>query len=254
MKLNKIILLLIWLMYSKPLIAQVAVNLVLESPPFLHTIGHGKNKKPPFFIYEPTRNLPALGVEFSNLFSKSWLKGFVKVNTNIGFLYTNPTYLGVDVDNRDEFLSEVKNKIINIPLVVRGMFKLSELIDNNYFGIELGLQGHVWLYYKLKELASIKIRDLNGDIIGETIFSDKGDLIENPGDKFGISFIGGLFIYVKRFFISYRITATITDMYSGKLKNNWNVPFEYSIYESKRAEGKMKQFYGSLVIAFRITQ
>ncbi len=138
--------------------------------------------------------------------------------------------------------------------MVRGMVKLSQLIDNNYAGIELGLQGNVWLDYKLKELVSIKIIDQNGDIIGETIFSDNGDLIENPGDKFGISFIGGIFFYVRRFFISYRITATITDMYSGKLKNNWNVPFNYSIYESKRSEGKMKQLYSSLVVAFRITK
>ncbi len=234
---------------------QVRINLTVQSPHFLDLVsnGHGTPKNPPYFPFERKKDFISPGIEVDNLFRRE--KYGASLHFAVGAFYSNPAYVGVYQNAGNEFLSELTSSQINIPVLVRGAIKISELIPNNRTGIELGLMGTTWLKYDLQEIASIKIKDASGDIIGETIYSDQGSLIDKPGSKTNVAAMGGMFIYVNRFYVGFRIVLiSLGDMYSNRLANSWQVPENYSLFESEHHKGNMKASYATICLSYRITK
>jgi hypothetical protein len=141
-----------------------------------------------------------------------------------------------------------------MPVLVRGAIKISDLIENNLMGMEFGIVTSTWLKYRLHEVASIKT-DPNGNTIPEKIYSDEGSLISGFGSKFNFKVVGGLFVYVNRFYLSARFDiASLSNLYSNRLEKTWKVPPEYSLYKQASGQGRMKNSYVTLIVSFRLTK
>jgi hypothetical protein len=235
--------------------AQVKINLSVQTPPINEAIFNGKFLKA-YQLYEYTaqKNFISPGIEFDNLFSVGPAEA--KLHYSLGFYYSSSDFIGVHSDSdQNEFVSEIKAQMINMPLLARGSVKVSDLIDNNRIGIELGVITTAWLKYELDEIASIKSKDIDGNIIGETIYSDKGNLVTRPADKINLKAIFGLFVYVNRFYLSFRMDLlSFGDLYSNRLNQAWKIPAEYSFYQQTHKEGRMKRTYANLTISFRISR
>jgi hypothetical protein len=117
-------------------------------------------------------------------------------------------------------------------------------------GMELGVLTNVWTEYRLREVASIKSYDLNGEIDGETLYQDEKDL----ANKTTCSIFWGLHGSIRRFYYGVRFNLiTITDLYSDKYKPEWQVPVEYSIYDrAHETQGKLKQPYMNVLLGLKI--
>ncbi|HXA00830.1 MAG TPA: hypothetical protein VNW99_02520 [Cytophagaceae bacterium] len=229
--------------------AQLRINASVVSPPFLENNSIGKSQQ-----FSSVKNSLSAGVEFDHLFPKE--KAGAKLHYSAGFYYSSPAYIGVFQDsNGNQFLSEINSQVINMPIMARGSFPISDLIENNRMGIELGIVTTTWIKYKLQEVASIKTKDVNGNIIGETIYSDEGSLIKGFGSKFNFKAVAGFFVYVNRFYLSARFDLiSLSDLYSNRLNSTWQVPSDYSLYQRARKEGRMKDSFCSLILSFRLTK
>lgn len=226
--------------------AQLRINASVASPPFFEIISIGRH-------YSSVKNALSAGIEFDHLFPKE--KEGAKLHYSAGFYYSNPAFIGVSQDNNDnKFLSEINSQVINMPILARGSMPISDLIENNRMGIELGIVTTTWIKYKLHEVVSIKTKDVNGNIT-ETIYSDEGSLIKGFGSKFNFKVVAGIFVYVNRFYLSGRFDLlSLSDLYSNKLESIWQVPSEYSLYHSAIKQGRMKDPYCSLILSFRLTK
>ncbi|MBX9851841.1 MAG: hypothetical protein K2X86_08790 [Cytophagaceae bacterium] len=171
-------------------------------------------------------------------------------------MYSNPSFIGVRIDEyENEYISLIDMQVLQIPLMVRGSLQISDLIENNYMGMEFGVVTTTWIKYKLEEVSSIKIRDAGGNIVAEDIYRDKGSLINGFGSKYNFKIVWGMYAYVNRFFIGARWDMiSLSNMYSGRLKSTWKVPEEYSLYEFSAKQGRMKNSYVQLIFAFRLTK
>jgi hypothetical protein len=229
--------------------AQVRVNVSVASPPFFEVVEIGKLQH-----FSRVKDALSPGIEFDNLFPKG--KAEFKLHYSIGFYYSNPSFIGAYQDNNNnEFLSQINSQVINIPILARGSFKISDLIENNRIGFELGIVTTSWITYKLHEVASIKNEDTLGNVISETIYSDQGSLINGIGNKFNFKVVGGFFVYVNRFYLSARFDIlSLSNLYSNRLEKTWQVPQGYSLYESASKEGRMKNSYAMLILSFRLTR
>jgi hypothetical protein len=122
-------------------------------------------------------------------------------------------------------------------------------------GIELGVVTNTWIKYTLHEVASIKTKDVNGNITGETIYRDEGSLIKGFVSKFNFKAVAGFFVYVNRFYLSWRFDLiSFSDLYSGRLKSSWQVPAAYSLYHDGRKHGRMTNGYSTLILSYRLTK
>lgn len=252
---KKLITGLLFLSSALPGVGQVRINLSVQSPPINEAVFNGKFLKAyQLYEYSGQRNLISPGIEFDNLFVKGTDEA--KLHYSIGFYYSNPDFIGAYGNSSgNEYVSEIKSRQINIPLLARGSVKISELIDNNRIGLELGVVTTAWLKYHLSEITSVKIKDANGDIVGETIYQDEGDLVKGAGDKFNFKAVAGLFVYVNRFYLGFRMDLiSFGDLYSGRLNNTWKIPAQYSFYQLSQKDGRMKRTYSSFTISFRITK
>jgi hypothetical protein len=229
--------------------AQLRINLAVTSPPFFESVGIGRSQR-----YSSVKSALSAGVEFDNLRVRGDDVG--KLHYSAGFFYSNPAYIGVFTDEDDnEFISQISTQVINMPLLVRGSLKISDLIENNWLGMELGILATTWIKYKLEEVASIKTRDINGNIISETIYRDSGSLINGFGSKFNFKIVWGMYSYVNRFYLGARVDLfSLSNMYSNRLSNTWNLPGDYSLYGHASRQGKMKNSFVNLVVAYRITK
>ncbi len=235
--------------------AQLRLNLSVESPPFIESIYFGSaDNAIEIYQYESRKDVVSPGIELDNIFAKE--KNGAKLHYSIGFYYSNPAYIGTLVDSKkNQFVSEIKSQLINMPIFIRGSLKISELIDNNRMGVELGVLTTSWIQYDLSEIASVKTRDTNGDIVGETVYKDQGNLTTGLGDKINFQPVGGLFVYVNRFFLSARwYFLPLSDWYSNRLDTTWQVPSNYSFYQQGGKEGNMKHIWMSATISYRITR
>lgn len=245
----------IFLFLSLSANAQVKINLSLQSPTINEAVFNGKYLKA-YQLYEYTsqRSMLSPGIEFDNLFPTG--NEEAKLNYSLGFYYSNPDFIGVSgSSDQDELVSEIKARIINMPLFARGSVKISELIDNNRMGIELGIVTTAWLKYELNEITSVKTKGPDGKIIGETIYSDRGNLVDGVGDKLNFKAVGGLFLYVNRFYLGFRMDIlSFGDLYSSRLNSHWKIPSEYSFYQLSHTKGRMKRTYTILTLSFRISK
>ncbi len=233
---------------------QLNLNLSIQAPPINEAVFNGKFLKPyQLYEYSSQKNFISPGIEFDNLFSRGT---DFKLHGSLGFYYATSELIGV-YGNYDEnqFVSELKTKLINIPFFVRGSIKISELIENNRMGIELGGVSTAWINYDLSEVASIKSLDTNGNVIGEIIYQDQGNLVNGIGDKLTYKAVAGVFVYVNRFYLSFRMDLySFGDLYSDRLDKGWGIPEEYSFYKLSRKEGRMKRTYSSITLSFRLTR
>jgi hypothetical protein len=229
--------------------AQLRINASLVSPPFIETIAIGTGQQ-----YSRVKNSLSAGIELDHLFAKE--KDVAKLHYSVGFYYSNPSFIGVRGDTSDNrFLSEISSQVINMPIMARGSFRISDLIENNRMGIELGIVTTTWIKYKLHEVASIKTKDANGNIIGETIYSDEGSLIKGFGSKFNFKAVAGFFVYVNRFYLGWRFDLiSLSNLYSDRLQRSWQIPSGYSLYHNAIKQGRMKDSYSTLIISFRLTK
>ena len=229
--------------------AQLRVNLSLASPPLFEVVSIGKAG---YFKSEKSSLSP--GIELDNLFPLK--TAAVKLHYSIGFYYSNPSFIGAYQDqDENSFFSEIKTQVINIPLMAKASIPISDLIENNRLCMELGLTTTTWLNYKLQEVVSIKNTDINGTIISETLYSDAGSLINGVGSKYNFKLVGGLSVYVNRFYLGARFDMlSLSNLYSSRLEGTWKVPANYSLYHSAKEDGKMKNSYLSIILSFRITR
>jgi hypothetical protein len=227
--------------------AQVAIKVMMEAP-MLYDLSHVK-----YSVYEKSRGVIIPGIEFEKTFLTD-ANETGRVNYSIGLSYlsskSSSTYLTSDHGDDDEFYSEIDYTMWNIPVAIRGEVQSSQLLENSYLGMEFGLLINVWTKYRLKEVASIKSYDVDGEINGETLYIDEKDL----ANKTTCSVFWGLHGSIRRFYYGVRFNLiTITDMYSDKYKPDWNIPVEYSIYDRAHAtQGKLKQPYMNLLLGFKI--
>jgi hypothetical protein len=229
--------------------AQLRVNLSLASPPLFEVVDIGRTG---YFKSEKSSLSP--GIELDNLFPLE--SSIAKLHYSIGFYYSTPTFIGAYQDpNKNEFFSEIKTQVINMPVMARASIPISDLIENNRLCMELGLMTTTWLNYKLQEVASIKNTDINGTIISETLYNDAGSLINGAGSKYNFKLVGGLSVYVNRFYLGARFDIlSLSNLYSSRLESTWKVPTAYSLYHSAGTDGKMKNSYLSIILSFRITR
>jgi hypothetical protein len=230
--------------------AQLRINVSLASPPFLENVEIGRSQR-----YDKVKDAISPGIEFDNLFPKG--DEIVKLHYSVGFYYYAPSFVGVfyDTDNDNQFVSEINSQMINMPILARGSFKISDLIENNRLGMELGIVASTWIKYKLHEVAAIKERDTNGNIISERVYSDEGNLISGFGSKVNFKVVGGFFVYVNRFYLSARFDmVSLSNLYSSRLEKTWKVPADYSLYQHASGQGRMKNSYVTLIVSFRITK
>jgi hypothetical protein len=230
-------------------IAQLRMNVAVTSPPFFESVDIGRSQR-----YSSVKSALSAGLEFDNIRPRGDDIG--KLHYCMGFYYSNPAYIGVFTDENDNrFISQISTRVINMPLLVRGSLRISDLIENNYLGMELGIITTTWMKYKLEEVASIKVKDISGNTISETLYSDKGSLINGFGSKFNFKISWGMFAYVNRFYLGFRLDIlSLSNMYSDRLSNKWNLPDEYSLYDHASKQGRMKNPCGNLVVAYRITK
>lgn len=219
----------------------------------LYDITHGSS-----YIYEKSGGLLIPGIEFERTFKKDKAES-LRLNYSMGLFYlnskANTTHLyGTKYADDDEFYSEINYTVINVPLAIRGEVITSQLLENSFVGMEFGLLNNFWMHYQLKEIASIKSYGPNNKITGETIYQDDGDLISAPGKKITLSVFWGLHGSIRRFYFGMRFNlVTLSDFYSNNLKESWEIPLQYSIYEqSHETEGKMRQPYMSVLLGLKI--
>jgi hypothetical protein len=230
-------------------VAQLRMNIAVTSPPFFEIVDIGRSQR-----YSTIKSALSAGLEFDNIRPRG--DDIAKLHYCAGFFYSNPAFIGVFKDENDnQFISKISTQVINMPLLVRGSIRISDLIENNYLGMELGVTATTWMKYRLEEVASIKVKDINGNIISETLYSDKGSLINGFGSKFNFKVSWGMFAYVNRFYLGFRVDlVSLSNMYSDRLRNKWNLPDEYSLYDHASKQGRMKNSYANLVVAYRITK
>ncbi|MFL5728751.1 MAG: hypothetical protein ACJ75J_04615, partial [Cytophagaceae bacterium] len=90
---------------------------------------------------------------------------------------------------------------------------------------------------------------------GETNYYDHRNLASGFGQKVNLKVAGGFFIYVNRFYFSWRMDLlSLGNMYTDLNFNTWNVPAGYSLYNKARSDGRMKYAYSTLNISFRISK
>ncbi|MBK5277809.1 MAG: hypothetical protein JJE09_02990 [Bacteroidia bacterium] len=234
---------------------QIKLNLSIQTPPINDAVFNGKFLKAyQLYEYSSQRNFISPGIEFDNLF----LRGTddFKLHGSLGFYYASSDFIGVYGNyDQNQLVSEIKTKVINIPFFVRGSIKISELIDNNRMGIELGVVTTAWIKYDLSEIASIKSLDVDGNVNGETIYQDRRNLVDGLGDKLTYKAVGGVFVYVNRFYLSFRMDLySIGDLYVHRVNQAWNIPAKYSFYQLSHKEGRMKRTYSSITLSFRLTR
>lgn len=231
--------------------AQVAIKPMIEVP-LLYDITNGSS-----YIYKRSGGLLIPGVEFEWT-SRRDKKETARLNYSAGFFYlsskASTTLLyGTAYSDDDEFYSEINYTLLNLPVAIRGEVITSHLLENSFMGMEFGVLNNIWMDYRLKEIVSIKTHDQGGNITDETIYRDEGDLIA-PGKKITTSVFWGMHGSIRNFYFGMRLNLiTLSDFYSGHLKEAWEVPEQYSIYErSHETEGKMKQPYASVLLGFKI--
>jgi hypothetical protein len=229
--------------------AQVRINASVMSPPVLENISIGGYQQ-----FRSFKNNLSVGVELDHLFPKE--KEGLKLHYSAGLYYYASAFIGVSVDSNDnKFVSQINSHVINMPIMARGSFPISDLIENNRVGMEFGIVTTTWIKYNLQEVASIKTRDPYGNIIGETIYSDEGSLVKGFGSKFNFKAVGGFFIYVNRFYLSWRLDLiSLSNLYSNRLESAWQVPSDYSLYHRAGKERRMKDAYTNLIVSFRLTK
>ena len=136
--------------------------------------------------------------------------------------------------------------------MVRGSFKISELIENNRVGFELGIVTTTFLRYNLTEVAATTYDSAQQSVYPQTPYYDGGSLIKGLGSKFDFKLVGGIFVYVNRFYLSARFDIiSLSNMYSNHLAN---VPASYSLYEYSATQGRMKDSFVNLIVSYRITR
>lgn len=225
----------------------------MQTPPINEAVFNGKFLKAyQLYEYSSQRNFISPGIELDNLLPRETAD--LKLHYCLGFYYANSDFIGVYGNyNQNQLVSEIKTNVINIPLFARGSVKISELIDNNRMGIELGVVTTAWINYDLNEIASIKSLDVDGNVIGETIYQDRRNLVDGFGDKLNCKAVGGAFVYVNRFYLSFRMDIiSVGDLYSNRADKAWNIPSEYSFYQLSHKEGRMKRTYSSITLSFRL--
>lgn len=226
--------------------AQVAIKAMIEAP-LIYDLSHAKSN-----VYGKSGGLIIPGIEFEKTF-KTDASESGRLNYAIGLSYlsskASSTLLFTEQSADDEFYSEIDYTIWNIPVSIRAEIQTSQLLENSYMGMELGVLTNVWTKYQLTEVVSIKSYD-DGNITGETIYQDKKDL----ANKTTFSVFWGLHGSIRRFYYGIRFNLiTITDMYSDKYKPGWQVPLEYSIYDdAHESQGKLKQPYMNVLLGLKI--
>lgn len=232
--------------------AQFAIKPMIEAP-FSYDITHGSS-----YIYKRSGGLLIPGIEFERTFKRDKMES-LRLNYSVGLFYlnsrANTTFLpGMEYADDDEFYSEINYSLLNIPLAIRGELRQSELLENTFVGMEFGLLNNIWMDYQLKEIVSIKSYDQSGNITGETIYRDAGNLLSAPGRKITVSIFWGIHGSVRRFYYGIRMNLiTLIDFYSDNLKESWQVPLQYALYEqSHETKGKMKQPYISILLGLKI--
>jgi hypothetical protein len=216
----------------------------------LTSFKNGRDKvqsKPPFaWTYYEAQNIAAPSVNVSyTKFKKNGLGlGF---NTGLSFYGTKAT---TDYSGTDELYSEITFRMINAPLTFRVSADLTRLIEQSFY-LEAGIMSSWQVKYQLKELASIKELDQNGDVVGETLYESDQQLVNAPFCR--IMPMWGFGVRVRRLQIGLTNAFSISDWYKPLTTND--VPAQYSMYEIKHSEkGKLKFSYFSIFVGFRLTQ
>jgi len=238
--------------------AQVGLNVSVISPPIWETVNIGRSQ----YYKNTTKNGLSAGLELDNLFARE--KGTLKLHFSIGAYYTAQSFTGSLRDTSttvynnfgykttNNYVSQINTRIINIPIMVRGSFKISELIENNRVGFELGIVTTTFLRYNLTEVAATTYDSAQQSVYPQTPYYDGGSLIKGLGSKFDFKLVGGIFVYVNRFYLSARFDIiSLSNMYSNHLAN---VPASYSLYEYSATQGRMKDSFVNLIVSYRITR
>ncbi len=241
--------------------AQVRLNASVISPPFWETVNIGRSQ----YYTNTTKNGLSAGVELDNLFAREHDR--FKLHFSIGAYYTAQSFTGSSRDTgtyvynnfgykyTENFVSQINTRIINIPIMARASFKISDLIENNRVGIELGIVTTTFLRYHLTEASSITYDSAQYYARYQSFYSDQGNLIKGLGSKFNFKLVGGVFIYINRFYLSARFDIiALSNLYSNRLANSWGVPASYSLYEYSATQGRMKDSFVNLIVSYRITR
>ena len=243
----KRIIFMIGIFFSFAASGQVAIKAMLEAP-LIYDLSHAKQ-----IVYGKSGGLVIPGIEFEKTF-KTDANESGRLNYAIGLSYlsskASSTFLFSEHNNDDEFYSEIDYTMWNIPVAIRAELQTSQLLENSYMGMEFGVLTNVWTKYRLKEVASIKSYDIDGEVNGETLYMDE----KNLAGKTTFSIFWGLHGSIRRFYYGIRFNLiTVTDMYSDKYKPGWQVPLEYSIYDvAHETQGKVKQPYMNILLGLKI--
>jgi|GEM_PF-4905248 len=242
--------------------AQVRLNVSVTSPPFLEIVDIGRRQ----YYNNTTKNGLSPGLELDNLFARE--KDGLKLHFSIGAYYTTQSftagnytdtgtyfYNGYNYPYSENQVSQINTKLINIPIMARGSFKISELVENNRVGFELGIVTSAFLSYHLAEAASLTYDSANYYGLYQSYATDQANLANGLGSKFTFKVVGGIFVYVNRFFISGRFDiASLSNLYAKQFNaNTWQVPPGYSLYQQASTEGRMKNSFATIVVSYRIT-
>ncbi len=241
--------------------AQPRLNLSVMSPPFWENVNIGRSQ----YYTNTTKNGLSIGLELDNLFVRG--NDQLKLHFSIGAYYGAQSFTGgfrstgTYVYNNYPFIynenlaSQINTRYISVPIMVRGSVKISELVENNRVGAEFGIVTSSYLRYNLSEAASITYDSAQYYGRYQSSASAQGSLISGFGSKFNVKMVFGLFVYVNRFYISGRIDMiSLSNMYSSRLANNWNLGHDYSLYALSHDQGTMKDSFVKIVVSYRITR
>ena len=228
------------------ILAQVDIRATLSQT--ILNIDYGKSMDKYHFLYGGAGlGTPALGVEVEMPLRKrrpvtidsltQLPKGVLFGSVAMCLYYSNHTH---SVQGRSEFYDPLHSRfdvrLIQIPLIYKGNFRLSILEEDVRFSFGIGIVNSYILKSSLQEVARAFTRDQNGNAIvdanGNNTWIDYADskVTTDYGRRFYNSFCFEVSIGFKRLFISERAWFSPTDMYMSSLSDNWNVPRSHSVY------------------------